>query len=56
MNKKSIAGIPPILENGIIITNIDIKANVLNDSLCNNVPKFQPAVQFRAFCLRAINL
>ena len=31
MNKKSIAGIPPILENGIIVTNVDIKANILND-------------------------
>ena len=31
MNKKSIAGIPPILENGIIVTNVDIKENILND-------------------------
>ena len=31
MIKKSIAGIPPILENGIIVTNVDIKANILND-------------------------
>ena len=28
---KIIAGIHPILENGIIITSVDIKANILND-------------------------
>ena len=31
MNKNSIAGIPPSLENGILVTNVDIKANILND-------------------------
>ena len=27
MNKKSISGIPPILENGIFVTNVATKAN-----------------------------
>ena len=51
MNKKSIAGIPPILENGIIVTNVDIKANILNDffveqcseiSTGSTIPNFLP--------------
>ena len=51
MNKKSIAGIPPILENGILVTNVDIKANILNDffvqqcseiSTGSTIPNFLP--------------
>ena len=31
MNKKSIPGIPPILENGIFVTNVATKAKILNN-------------------------
>ena len=31
MNKKSISGIPPILENEILISNVATKANILNN-------------------------
>ena len=31
MNKKNISGIPPILENGMVITNVANKANILHN-------------------------
>ena len=41
MNKESISGIPLILENGIFVTNVATKANILNNYFvqqCTEIP------------------
>ena len=30
-NKKKVANIPPLLENGLVVTNVQTKAAILND-------------------------
>ena len=53
MNKKSISGIPPILENGTIITNVVTKANILNNYFgqqCSEIPTGSTVPSFIPRC------
>ena len=41
LNKKKIMNIPPLLENGLFVTNIEVKATILNDyfvAQCSVIP------------------
>ena len=37
INKKETTNIPPLLENGILVTNFQKKADIFNDFSFNNV-------------------
>ena len=51
MNKKKVSNIPPLLENGVFVTNVQVKANILNvyfvEQCCtittgSSLPRFVP--------------
>ena len=39
LNKKTVSNIPPLLENGLFITNVEAKANIVNEFFVA-IPKF----------------
>ena len=51
VNKKKVMNIPPLIENGLFVTNLEQKATILNDffiqqcseiATCSTLPTFQP--------------
>ena len=54
MSKKSTHGNPPILENGIFVTNVATKANILNNYLVQQFPEISTGSTIHSFLVEPL--